>query len=496
MDTFVKLLYENYQNLYRPQFVLGPVKRRLQFYGMVDALEYLRITAEWQKIQGFSTAEKNNPTDQIGSSSLLLHHGKWPALQLSYSQFHTQLQGETSRKYFWESHLEYQLSDLSKRKLLISSLKLEALLRSGEQENAASPILAKQKFNQALIRFNTAFSQRFQAGILYRIRNVKDNSSQNVDKPVSKSEKLLLDLSHEEWRLLQFNMRLENNLTNYFYRESDTKNLNLRYFSQLNVRFFPGHLWHPLSPFSFDMNYNRSINGVGTLREDQENWLWWVSDSKIKKLDNYQRLENYYLKNEFRPSAWWFLFSLFEYSPQENSFGIRKIKTKFWRWSEKIDLRLGWKTHLIVQYRQFYQDMDYGRIDRYREPSGQLEYRLSQDFLNIFNLLYRRRWTEDRLIQNVSDRWEARYDINWRKYPFFKMRGIDFRQGFAMSHLDQSGYNASRQLQLSTSTVLDLYPVHSLIIRLRADWSDFQEEFMPLSNARTLLISLRVSLRL
>ena len=487
---------ENYRNLYRPQFVLGPLKRRLQFYATVDALEYLRFTGEWQKLHGFSTPEKNNPTDEIGSSSLLLHHGKLPALELSYTQFLTQLQGQTSRKYFWESRLDYQLSDLSKRKLFISSLRLEALLRSGEQENGTSSLLPNQKFNQALIRFNTAISQRFQAGILYRIRNVKDNSIQNVDNPVSRSERLLLDLSHEEWRLFQFNLRLENNLTNYYHRDSDTKNLNLRYFSQVNVRFFPGHLWRPLSPFSFDMNYNRSMNGAGTLRQDQGNWLWWVSDSKIKKLENYQRLENYYLKNEFRPSAWWFLYSLIEFSPQENSVGGSKLRTKFWRWSEKIDLRLGWKTHLILQYREFYQDREYGRIDHYYEPSGQLEYRLSQDFLNILNLLYRHRINREGRILDVSDRWEARYDINWRKYPFLKLRGMEFRQGFAISHLDQSGYNASGQLQLSTSSVIDLYPVHSLIIRLRADWSDFQDNFFPLSNSRALLISIRVSLRM
>ncbi|MCK5454850.1 MAG: hypothetical protein KAJ16_10830, partial [Calditrichia bacterium] len=363
-------------------------------------------------------------------------------------------------------------------------------------ENGTSSLLPNQKFNQALIRFNTAISQRFQAGILYRIRNVKDNSIQNVDNPVSRSERLLLDLSHEEWRLFQFNLRLENNLTNYYHRDSDTKNLNLRYFSQVNVRFFPGHLWRPLSPFSFDMNYNRSMNGSGTLREDQGNWLWWVSDSKIRKLENYQRLENYYLKNEFRPSAWWFLYSLIEFSPQENSVGGSKLRTIFWRWSEKIDLRLGWKTHLILQYREFYQDREYGRIDHYYEPSGQLEYRLSQDFLNILNLLYRHRINREGRILDVSDRWEARYDINWRKYPFLKLRGMEFRQGFAISHLDQSGYNASGQLQLSTSSVIDLYPVHSLIIRLRADWSDFQDNFFPLSNSRTLLISVRVSLRM
>jgi hypothetical protein len=487
---------ENYRNLYRPQFVLGAVNERLQFYGTVDALTYLRLTGEWQKIRGFSTAEESKPSDEIGSSSILLHHGKLPALELTYTQFRTQLQGQINRKYFWEGRLDYQLSDLSKKLLFISSLRLEALLRSGEQENGTSSLLPNQKFNQALIRFNTAFSQRFQAGILYRIRNVKDNSIGNAGSPVSQSERLLFDLSHEEWRLLQFNLRLENNLTDYFHRNSELKNLNLRYFSQVNIRFFPGHLWRPLSPFSFDMNYNRSLNGAGKLKQDQGNWLWWVSDSRIEQLENYQRLENYYLKNEFRPSSWWFLFSLFEFSPQENRAGGSSLRSFFWRWSEKVDMRLGLKTRLILQYREFYQDLEYGRIDHYYEPSGQLEYRLSQDFLNILNLLYRHRTTRDGRIRDVSDRWEARYDINWRKYPFLKMRGMEFRQGFAVSHQDQSGYNVSKQLQLSTSTVLDLFPVHSLIIRLRADWSDFQEEFLPLTDTQNLLLSLRISLRM
>ena len=487
---------QNYRSLYRPQSLFGIVKNRLQFFATVDATDYLRLTGEWRKQEGFATLNTNTPIDLMGSLSLLFYNKNWPALEGRYNQFQTQMAGNKTEKYFWESRLEYQLSDLQKHTLFLSGFKLESLLRLGQQESRSSISFNKQKFNLAFIRLNALISQRFQAGIFYRRRQVDDISDEFLQNPFSQSERMLLDLSHEEWRLLQINVRLENNLNQFYHSETQMKDINLRHFSQFNLRFFPGNLWQRFSSLSFEATYNRSLSGSGTLDKDHNNFLWWVDQTKVRQLTNSQLMENFYLKNEFRPSAWWFLYSMLEYSPQENRLSGSSLNRYFWRWSEKLDMRLGWKTHLILQYRQFYQDIGFDRRDRYHEPSVRLEHRFTQNFLNIANLLYRRRRMDDRNLLDISDRWEGRYDIIWRLHHFLKIRYMEIRQSLSVSYLDQVGYNLYQQWQMSSSTGLDLYPLHSLIIRLRTDWNALVENQYPERDFYSLLFSLKVSLRL
>ena len=71
LQALYKYYAENYQNLYRPQSLFGIVKRHLQFFTTVDATNYLRLTGEWRKQEGFVKPNGKTPTDNIGSLSLL-----------------------------------------------------------------------------------------------------------------------------------------------------------------------------------------------------------------------------------------------------------------------------------------------------------------------------------------------------------------------------------------------------------------------------------------
>ncbi len=485
----------DYRNLYRAQSVIGTVERQLQFFASADLLSSLRLTGQWQHLQGTSTSAGNSPTDRMSDVSLLFHHRNWLAWQMSYSHFRTRLSGTDTGKSFLQSRLEYQLPDAWKRWLPLNGLKLETWLRSGKENTGTPGVNDDRRFQQAFVRLNSFFSQRFQMGFFYRIDDVKNVNREGIERPASRAERVLLDLSHEEWQLLQLNLRMENHLNQYFHWQPEFRTVNLRQFSQANIRFFPGHLWRRLSPFSFDLNFTRSLTGGGDLRQHGNHWLWWVGND-MRDLPNYLQMENYFLKNEFRPSPYWYVYSLIEHSTTRTGMGSSEADNRFWNWVEKIDLRLGAKTRFFLQHKYFYRDVGFHRTDHYSEPSSQLEYRWTPDFLQIFYLRYRRRWWQDQSIHQVSHRWEGRYDFIWRKTRFYGLRRLEWRQSFTGSYLASGGTEDSENLRWSVSSSLDVYPVHSLIIRLRADWNAYDDFLLPGNAARSLLLSLKLSLRL
>jgi hypothetical protein len=367
--------------------------------------------------------------------------------------------------------------------------------RTGEQSNKNTTTFQKNKFQQSFARINTFLSQRFQLGFYYRIKSTDNLTTSDQNNPISKSERLLIDVSHEEWKLIQINLRSENHINQYFHNNARNKNLNLRQFSQFNVRFFPGFIWDRLSVFNFDVTYNRSLNGSGS--EDNGNAsIWWLNNKNIGRLQNYQKSETYFIKNEYRPAAWWYLYSLFEYNERNFGLGSSELKSNYWRLSEKLDFKLSFKTRLTLQAKYFYNNQSYGRIDKILEPSGNLEYRISQNLLNIFYLLYRNRWQENGFIENKTNQWEVRYDLIFQKNPFWIFRRFELRQSLGGNYSKSAGYIPDQQYQWAASTSLDIFPVHSLIIRLRVDWSAQQNDIYSSRNTSTLMLNLKMSLKM
>jgi hypothetical protein len=278
-----------------------------------------------------------------------------------------------------------------------------------------------------------------------------------------------MDFDHEQWRLLQTYVRLENKLTRKFHFQSSGNDINLAKSYQLNLRFAPGVLYDLFSPMNFEFNFNQSFNTWGTADYNDNKWIWQIFKRDYDIDGNVQNIRSYYLKNELNLGSRLLLTSMGEINNQNNRLSNSSLNNDYWRWSEKLSIKLNFKTRLNLQYRQYYQDREYGRTDKYYEPSTWIEYRWTPDFQNTYYLLYRKRFkTNGNLHDNIVT-WEGRYDIIWGKDRVFLARRFELRQSFFISHVDSEGDNPQQTYQYSSNSAIDLYPIHSTVFRFQID---------------------------
>jgi len=197
---------EDYRNLYQPRFIFGRVRERLQIFSTADVLDYLRLTGEWVDVRGFAGDTYSAPTDQSNTIGFLFHKSGWPGWQFDYKQFKSQSLNGATEKSFSRNYVEYQLPEKWSRRIGLQGLKMEGLFRSGEQDGFEFYGSEKQQFRQGFVRLNTQFTRRIQGSFFYRRNDLNDISTLQKT-PISRSERLLVDFSHEEWRTLQLNLR-------------------------------------------------------------------------------------------------------------------------------------------------------------------------------------------------------------------------------------------------------------------------------------------------
>ena len=207
----------NYQNLYKQQSVVGQVKENLELNTTIDVLKSVRVSGSLRDTKGFESDESTGELrDKNGMVSALFHHKNLPGYEVSYSNTQTDTDTSSVKKRYLQHKFEYQLPQKLLKKLPIKGLKFEGTVKTGEREGQEIADSDQQKFSQSYFRINTNLGDQFQSSLLYRKNDFLDNSngvSQN--KHILTSERVLFNLSHEKWKLLQTNLRIENTLDSY-----------------------------------------------------------------------------------------------------------------------------------------------------------------------------------------------------------------------------------------------------------------------------------------
>jgi hypothetical protein len=460
---------DDYKNLYRPRFTLGEVKQNLQLNVFADVREDTRLLGEWNENRGFDNDSLSKPKDRTGKIGLLYHRSLWPVWRFGFHDFQTESSmGKSSKRYF-QVDLEYQVPEAVTEKLPLHDIKLEAFLRKGKQSGLSNLGSDQSRFNIGNIRLNTLLSKRFQGSFYYRRDDQIELIEKDQDKPMFRSERLLLDFDHEKWRLLQLYIRLENKITQNFHTNSEYKDIILSKSSQFNLRFAPGLIYHMFAPMHFEFNFNRAFTSRGSARGDVNSWLWNIFRRENHLIDNTQNIEKYYIKNELNPGSDFLLTSIGEWNNQNSKLSASSQKNRQWLWSEKLNLKLNFKTRLNLQYRQFHQNWGYDRTDSYYEPSTWIEYRWTNNFQNIYFLSYRKRYKDNGNLRDNIDNWEVRYDIVWRKNRIIVIRRFEIRQNLSWSHINTEGDNPRRSYHYSSNSSFDLYPLQSTILRFQVN---------------------------
>lgn len=483
-----------YRNSYHPQAIFGDIRRRWQVFTSVDVSDDLRLTGDLKDAAGFQDA--GAPSDRSGSASLLFHRQNFPATQLQVQSVRTGIGDSTLQKRFVQNLLEYQLPESWVSAVSLKNVKLEQFLRYGRQSAAYLGGYSKEEFLQTYYRLTTILTDQFQAAFFYRCNSATDLSVEGKRSPVSGSERLLADIAFNEWRFLQVNARMENTLQQYYHRSSGQDDYALRQFYQANFRISPGSIWDELSSLFFEVNHNVSLAQSGQSEGSVGAWLWRLSTPEREGSASQSLLRASYVKNEFRPSAQWLLQSLFEWTTQDLSAGGSALQRRFWRLNEKLDWKAGLSTRIILQYKKNRQDLGYKRVSTDHEPSIWVEHRWTTDIMTVAQILHHRTDAEAYGQEATTREWQSTLDLIWRKNDFIGLRFMELRQTLFGSHRVFDGPYAQEAYQLSAGTSLDLYPIHSLVVRLRGDFGRTMDRLLPQASYTTLSYSARVTLQL
>lgn len=484
---------EKYSNLFRPEFVLGDVNSNLDLFLTVDARDDLRLTGSFSDVKGFAEGEGSESSDRASLLGFLLHRESWPGWEFQYQTFRTNEDDRTVDRSFFQNRIDYQAPRSVSDRILLENLRLEVYLRTGKQTGEEMLESAEQEFRNGYGRINADFSERFQTSMFYRRNDLNDVTPGIGSSPMTRSERMLFTLSHEEWRLLQTNMRVENTLDQGFHRGDHLRDAGLNQFSQVNFRLSPGASWAALSPLFFELGINQTVRGYATTDENIGGWLWTMFGFDRAKLDDSFFIRNYYLRNEYRPTPDLFLNNLFEWNDRETARGLSEMKTGFWRWSGRGDIKVGYKTRLTLRYTLHSEDFGYETGARYHEPSLWLEHRLTPDLQNTLYLRYRRTDSDEGNISDDTDDLDGRYDLIWRKQSILKLRRLEIRQTFSGNHSRTDGYNQSRTYDFSSSTGIDIYPIYSMIIRFQLNLSRHLDRLVPGNDNSRVAFDLRTA---
>jgi hypothetical protein len=483
-----------YTNLYRPQSVLGQVGDDIDLFGSLDVRRTVRITGEWKRTRGYAEATGAIPSDRSGSASLLINPASLPSWEVTYRAFKTKTDSGASEKHIIEGRLKYQVPSSWVGRIGLQGLKTEGLLRTGKRKGDPVTGADDQEFHQGYLRLNADVSDRFQGGFFYRRNDLYDISGKD-HPPVLRSERSLLTLSHEEWSLFHLNLRAENTLDRGFHRGSVQVDARLSQYSQLNARVFPGDLLDALSDINLEFNVNRTTAGSGATESGATAWLWEYFNEGTKGLLNARTATAYFAKKEFRPWPGLYVNTLLEWNHEKKTVGGSSLTSHDRLWSEIVELKIGFKTRLMIQYRQYFQDRGRDRLFEYRQPSVWVEHRWTPDFHNVVDLTLRQSRADEGEIHNETRDWTARYDLIWRRQNLLGMDRVEVRQSLSGSHSHTKGYTPGDTYNLSLTPSIDLYPLHSTIIRTELRFSRYWDRLDAKNDYHTLAVDLRLSLK-
>jgi hypothetical protein len=461
---------KSYSNLYEPQSLIGRTKNKLQLFTSADPLNFLRLTGEWKTEEAFAENSGKTPENRLGNYSVLFHKTNLPSWQISYQDINTLSDSVKTRKFFVTNQLEYQVPVDLLHHLPVKSLKVQAYLRQGKQSGLEILGTDNQRFNHKYIRVNSNFTDQIVGSLFYR-RNDYFNDSDSVRRNLSsRNERVLISFSQEQWRVLQVNLSAENTLDQNPLNSSRFTSARINNFAQANFRFSPGQLWEKLKPLFFEFNINHSAISWGTTNKSTGHYLWQFYNNGKNLLDYSQKISNYYIKNEFRPTSKIILYSLFEWNNLDINNGASQLTQLYRRWNEKLELKLGYNLRIILQYKQYYQDRSHSRIYRYYEPSTWIEHRWNNSLQDILNVQYRISTDRENNLQSNSSNWIIGYNIIWRKEKILGLKRVEIRNEIAENITLTKGNSQKKNYLLTNNTSLDIYPFYAAIIRFQLQY--------------------------
>jgi hypothetical protein len=306
---------------------------------------------------------------------------------------------------------------------------------------------------------------------------------------------VLINFSQEQFRVLQFNLSVENILDQNHLMQTKTNSSKLSRYSQVDFRFSPGQIWKKLTPFFFEFNTSQSVTSWGASDRSNENYLWQIFEKRQSLFDNTQFINNYMAKNEFRPNSIIILYSIYEWNNQNNNFGLSNLYIYYNRWSEKIELKLSYDLRLILQYKQYFQNNSFNRITKYYEPSSMVEHRWSNSLQDMINVQYRIGSNQNNYLLSNLNTWLITYNIIWRKDKFLHLNRLEIRNDISAGINNTKGDFPIETYLYSTNSSLDIYPFNSAIFRFQFQYKQNNDLLIDKNSYSNIAYNIKFILR-
>ena len=229
--------------------------------------------------------------------------------------------------------------------------------------------------------------------------------------------------------------------------------------------------------------YRLQVCRYSPLWEGYIRYIDILRPGRILKQGN-KKYSNYYVKNEFRPSAKIILFSLFEWNNMTIENGGSQLTQFYRRWNEKLELKLGYTFRVVLQYKQYHQNRSLSRIFNYYEPSTWIEHRWNNSLQDIINIQYRISTDKNNKLLTNSTYWIIGYNIIWRKEKFIGLKRLEIRNDIVENITISEGDSQKKIFLLTNNTSVDIYPVHSAIIRFQLQYRNNNDVLLS-TNSRT-----------
>jgi hypothetical protein len=484
LQTEVAGYGESYNALYIPQSILGTVRAKGIVSASYDVNPYLRAQGNVNYIENRNAQHYTSTT-----AALLLHHDDLPAAQITFINSDKR-DDSPEQKRFFTLAVDYSLPESIKERLAIKNLKFEHFTKYGSYEFMEDQSQLRYTIWNGFYKINANISDQFQTGISYR-----GNRVDNDTRGISSSERLLADLTYNEFRAAQFSITLDNNLDQDLHPSSDNANYYLRRFYQAGVRLLPGY-WHSsLSPVFFEFTFNESLNLSGEADGSRGAYLWQFTSPAFGIERGGTTIRNYSMKNEYRGGSDFLLTSFFEYNTQKLSSSAAGINKYFFRWSEKADWKISFQTRIVPQYKYMYQDMGFARTSLINEPSLWIEHRWSPEVMQMTSFLYRHTNETTGNIDSRGNDYQAGVDLVYQKYNFAFLRYLEIRQSFNFSAYSSDGEISTHTRQYGSVTSVDIFPIHSMVLRFRMNYTKFGNVNNALYNYSLLQFNLRATVQ-
>ncbi|MDP2981931.1 MAG: hypothetical protein Q8O92_01205 [Candidatus Latescibacter sp.] len=475
-------LYERYDRNFEPlfpqKFQLGNLEDREGAGGTLYPFAFLDVSADWSRERSPADGHGKQSTEENLGGKIVLNKALLPALSLSARSRTLKAQAYESRKETLKGEMEYQVPGILLEKIPLKAMRLYGVWRRSYEDRVTdsgelTPDETRKVYDHNYLRFDITPANLIQINTYYRGMSTRaeDVLSGRGSHLLNNRRKLFLDMTLDRLRGMNLNIRSQGEINESFSAPGlNTRSRSLDRNLQSSLRFFPGQWYRPLTPFTFEFNYQPSFNGYQGNTPADTPWIDTLAGSwPVRELSTSENSTLYQARGEWRPSGSLFLSSGIDvYAIIDRTLGSR-LDTGIHRINQKVEYRPSMSSLLTLQYIRDQEEKVKYSVSTRDNPLVWLENRWNDKLQTKCTVSWLQ---EEKRLGNIREHSTLCSPLFGCTYRMGRQSSglsaaeirndLSFTFSRGTSFLPDSRYNS-----VSNAFAMDCYPASVLILRLR-----------------------------